>query len=236
MEHKEYLKKNPTYHIEDTDFKWNNFKNIITKSKINYSEFNLIAEVGCGSGQILSHAKKSDLFKGANFIGYDTSPEAINIAKNLDKTIKYKNEDLTKIDLEKKFDLLIVSDVFEHIPNYHKFLREIRKKSKYQIFNIPLEISFTSLIRTKNIFETSYNEVGHLHFFSDKTAKLTLEKNGYKILSFSFSKNRLFELKKKFTLKKFLIYLPQFCLELINNRLASNIFGGYSLVVITESN
>ena len=154
MEHKEYLKKNPTYHIEDTDFKWTNFKNIITKSKINYSEFNLIAEVGCGSGQILSHAKKSDLFKGANFIGYDTSPEAINIAKNLDKTIKYKNEDLTKIDLEKKFDLLIVSDVFEHIPNYHKFLREIRKKSKYQIFNIPLEISFTSLIRTKNIFES----------------------------------------------------------------------------------
>ena len=235
MEYKEYLKKNPTYHIEDTDFKWKNFKNIIRKSKINYSEFNLIAEVGCGSGKILSNAKKSNLFKSASFIGYDTNPEAINIAKNLDKTIKFINQDLTKIDLENKYDLLIVSDVFEHIPDYHKFLREIRKKSKYQIFNIPLEISFTSLVRKKNIFEISYNDVGHLHFFSDKIAKLTLEKNGYKILNFSYSKNRLFELKKKFTLKKFLIYLPQFCLELVNNRLASNIFGGYSMVVITES-
>ena len=77
MEHKEYLKKNPTYHIEDTDFKWNNFKNIITKSKINYSEFNLIAEVGCGSGQILSHAKKVIYLKAL------TSWDMIQVQKRL---------------------------------------------------------------------------------------------------------------------------------------------------------
>jgi len=226
----EYYKKNPTYHVEDAEFKWNNFKNAILQSKIDFSKARNIGEIGCGSGQILSLAKKSGLFKETEYFGYDTNPDAINLAKTLDGTIKYLNEDLINTNLEKEFDILIVSDVFEHVDDYYSFLQTLKKKAKYLIFNIPLQMNLASLLRRKNIFEISYNQVGHLHFFSNKTAKLALEKNGYQILYTAYAKNRFFELKKKFTIKKFLIAIPEFLLSLINEDLSCDIFGGYSLV------
>ena len=127
-----------------------------------------------------------------------------------------------------------MSDVFEHVDDYYGFLQALKKKAKYLIFNIPLQINFISLLRRKNIFEISYNQVGHLHFFSNKTAKLALEKNGYQILHTAYAKNRFFEIKKKFRIKKFLIAIPEFLLGLINEDLSSDIFGGYTLVAITR--
>ena len=232
---KEYYKKNPSYHVEDAGFKWNNFKNSILKSEINLSQVRSIGEIGCGSGQILSLAKKSGLFKETEYVGYDTNLDAIILAKSLDGSIKYLNEDLVNKNLEKKFDILIVSDVFEHVDDYYSFLQTLRKKAKYLIFNIPLQMNLTSLLRRKNVFEISYNQVGHLHFFSSKTAKLALEKNGYSILYTTYARNRFFELKKQFTIKKFLIAIPEFLLGLINEDLSCDVFGGYSLVVITKS-
>ena len=231
---KEYYAKNPSYHVEDAGFKWNNFKKAIILSKIDFSKITSIGEIGCGSGQILSFAKKSGLFKDTEYVGYDTNPDAINLAKSLDPTIKFFNEDLVNKNLEKKFDILIVSDVFEHVDDYYGFLQVLKKKAKYLIFNIPLQMNLISLLRRKNIFEISYNQVGHLHFFSNKTAKLALEKNGYQILHTSYARNRFFEIKKKFTIKKFLIAIPEFLLGLINEDLSSDIFGGYSLVAITR--
>ena len=58
---KEYYAKNPSYHVEDAEFKWNNFEKAILLSKIDFSKANSIGEIGCGSGQILSFAKKSGL-------------------------------------------------------------------------------------------------------------------------------------------------------------------------------
>ena len=231
---KEYYSKNPGYHVEDAEFKWNNFEKIIFRSKIDFSKVNSIGEIGCGSGQILSFAKKSGIFKDTEYIGYDTNPDAINLAKSLDPSIKFLNEDLINKNLEKEFDILIVSDVFEHVDDYYSFLQALKKKAKYLIFNIPLQINLISLLRRKNIFEISYNMVGHLHFFSNKTARLALEKNGYQILNAAYAKNRFFEIKKKFRIKKFLIAIPEFLLGLINEDLSSDIFGGYSLVAITK--
>ena len=91
---KEYYAKNPSYHVEDAEFKWNNFEKAILLSKIDFSKANSIGEIGCGSGQILSFAKKSGLFNDTEYVGYDTNPDAINLAKSLDPTIKFFNEDL----------------------------------------------------------------------------------------------------------------------------------------------
>ena len=63
----EYTKNNTSYHVEDSKFKWNNFEKIITKNKVNFKSFKNIVEVGCGAGQIISNAKKSDLFINCNF-------------------------------------------------------------------------------------------------------------------------------------------------------------------------
>lgn len=231
----EYTKKNHGYHIEDSKFKWDNFKKIILNSNIDTNKFNSIGEVGCGAGQILSEAKKSGMFTKANFYGYDPNPEAIKLAKKFDDTIDFVHGDFIKMDIEKSFDLIIVADVLEHLDDPSEFLEKLKKKSKFFLFNIPLEINFLSLIRLKNIFKESFKQVGHIHFYSNRTAQLTLERNGYKILNTIYANNRFFEIKKKFSLKKSLIYVPQYFCSLINKELACNIFGGYSLVVIAES-
>ena len=233
---KDYYKKNPTYHVEDAKFKWSNFKKIIVKSDIDLSNIKLVGEVGCGSGQILSAAKNSGLFRNCEFHGYDTNPDAINLAKRLDGSIEFYKEDLINKDLKKKFQLLIVSDVFEHVTDYYNFLKKLRDKAEYLIFNIPLQISLINLLRKKNIFEISYNQVGHLHFFANKTAILALEKNGYKIIDYTYAQNRLFSLKKNFSIKKFLIFIPEYLLSLISNDISTIIFGGRSLAVIVKSN
>ena len=90
------------------------------------------------------------------------------------------------------------------------------------------------MVREKNIFQDSYNQVGHLHFYTKKTAILLLESCGYKISRFIFVDNRLKELKDKKDIKKFTIYVLQFLLGLISKNLACSIFGGYSLVVLAK--
>ena len=56
-----YAKKNHSYHMEDSGFKWKNFLNILKKSNLNFDKIKSITEIGCGGGQILQEAKKSSL-------------------------------------------------------------------------------------------------------------------------------------------------------------------------------
>ena len=78
----DYIKKNHSYHIEDSEFKWKNFLNILKKSNLNLDKVNSISDIGCGSGQILLHANNSSIFNNkCIFDGYDINPDAIKAAK-----------------------------------------------------------------------------------------------------------------------------------------------------------
>ena len=230
----EYYQKNHHYHTEDAEFKWNNFLKILKKSNINFNEINSIVDVGCGSGKILFEAKKSNFFsEKCVYEGFDINPDAIKLAKKRDENINFYNNDFINSE-EKYSDLILASDVFEHIENSYEFLIKLKEKGNLFLFNIPLEISLFSMIRRKNIFQDSYNQVGHLHFYTKKTAILLLESCGYKISRFIFVDNRLKELKDKKDIKKFTIYVLQFLLGLISKNLACSIFEGYSLVVLAK--
>ena len=230
----EYIKKNHSYHTEDTEFKWNNFFKILKKSKINFEDIKVITDVGCGSGKMLMEAKKSIFFsKNCKFQGYDINPDAIKLAKQKNSNIDFFNSDF--INLEKQqSDLIIAADVFEHVENSYSFLKKLKKKGNFFLFKIPLENNLISMIRSKNTFKHSYNQVGHLHFYSQKTAILLLEICGYKIIEYTYADNRLKELKEKKEIKKIMIYLFQKFLSLISKNLSSSIFGGYSLVVLAK--
>ena len=228
-----YTENNPTYHLEDSEFKWKNFKKLLLKSNLNYKSFENVAEIGCGVGQILSIAKKSNFFNTSSFYGYDENPDAIQRAKQLDNTISFSNEDILKKDFEKKFDLIIAADVIEHIEDSFNFLKLLRNKSKYFLFNIPLEMSLLSLLRQNKLFNNSYKSVGHLHFFSKKSALIALEHNGYKVLNLSYSKNRIKHFtKNSMSFKRMLAVAPQYLIDLISEDLSCILLGDYSLVVL----
>ena len=230
----QYKKKNHSYHVEDSEFKWKIFKNILIKSNFMFNDIESVIEVGCGAGQVLANAKSSKIFNPTcKFAGYDINPDAIDLAKKIDKDLNFFNSDYLEIK-NGRDDLILSADVFEHVENTYDFLSKLRAKGNFFLFNIPLEISFLSMIRKKNIFEDSYQKVGHLHFYNKRTALLTLKNCGFKIIKFEFAKDRLFEFKKKKNLKQLLILFPQYILEKLSLDLSSSLFGGYSLVVLAK--
>ena len=230
----QYNKKNHSYHIEDSEFKWKMFQNILLNSNFIFNNINTVIEVGCGAGQILANAKKSKLFNSTcKFAGYDINPDIIDLAKKNNNSLDFFNLDYLENKNEQD-DLILSADVFEHVENTYNFLSKLRGKGNFFLFNIPLEISLFSMIRKKNIFEHSYQKVGHLHYYNKRTALLTLKNCGFKIIKFEFAKIRLFEFIKNKNFKQFLILIPQYIIEKISLNLSSSLFGGYSLVVLAK--
>ena len=230
----EYANKNHSYHIEDSEFKWSNFFKVLKNSIIDFKKIISVTEVGCGSGQILVEAKKSGLFSyECKFEGYDINPDAINLAKKNSKEIDFFNEDFVTTNKNKR-DLIIAADVFEHVENSHNFLKEHKNKSEFFLFKNTLEIRLLTMLRSKNIFEHSFEKVGHLHFYTKKTAILLLKSCGYEILNYEYANNRFKEFKDKKSFKQFLLSIPQYVVSIFNNNLACSLFGGYSLVVLAK--
>lgn len=230
----DYIKKNHSYHSEDSQFKWNNFADILNLSNLNFRDVETIIDIGCGAGQILIEANKSSLFNNKTiFKGYDINPDAINLAKKNSDKVSFFNQDFLNLDNEKG-DLIIAADVFEHIQDKYDFLLKLKNKGNFFLFNIPLEISLFSMIRKKNIFKHSFDNVGHLHFYTKRTALLTLENSGFKILNFNLVNNRFEDFKKNKKIYSLIINIPQYIVEKLGKTLSSSIFGGYSLVVLAK--
>ena len=230
----DYTKKNHSYHSEDSEFKWKNFLNILKKSNLNLNKVHSISDIGCGSGQIILQANNSKLFNDqCVFDGYDINPDAISVAKKNSGKVSFFNEDFINLK-EPKRDLIIAADVFEHVQDTYNFLTKLKDKGNFFLFNIPLEISLFSMIRKKNTFKHSFENVGHLHFYTKKTALLTLENIGFEILNCNLVNNRFEEFKNNKKITSLLINIPQYIVEKVSQNLACSIFGGYSLVVLAK--
>jgi SAM-dependent methyltransferase len=223
-----YLKNNPDWHANDALFKAEQILKLLKKVPVSIQK---IAEIGCGSGQILvelSH-KLSDQIA---FYGFDISPAAINIAK-VKETSRIKIENLDLVNESEEFyffDVLLVIDVLEHIDNYFKFLDGIVKKGKYTIFHIPLDLFIWSLFREKMLIE-SRQRVGHIHHFTEDFIKNILEDHGFKIL-FQIYTEPVYEDK---SFKEAVANKIRKLLFKINKRFASKSIGGFSILLLTEN-
>lgn len=224
-ENGEYLKNNPTWHIEDSPWKAKQILKIVSRNKL---EPLSVAEIGCGAGEILNQLQMS-FSNSVSFTGFDISPDAIKFAKKKEnKGLLFKNENILEKDCF--FDLLLMIDVFEHVENYLGFLRACKAKSKNAIFHIPLDISVNGILRNKLM--DSRKSVGHLHYFTKETALATLTDSGYEIIDFFYTSGSI-ELPRK-TLKSRFAVLPRKLLFKINPDLAAKLFGGFSLMVLAR--
>ena len=223
----EYLRHNPTWHVEDSEFKAEKIINIISKNNINFKS---IVEVGCGVGEIVKIL--SDKYKDIQIAGFDISKPAIDIAKNKESdNLKFFNEDILLTD--KHFDVLILADVFEHVKDYLGFIENLSTHSDYMIFHIPLDISIQKIFFPKRIIRNR-KEVGHLHYFIKETALETIKDCGLEIIDYSYTRWGL-EMKQKGLVKK-IGKIPLFILDLISTDFASKVLGGNSLIVLAKVN
>jgi len=77
----------------------------------------LILDVGCSGGELLYDLEKSGF---VNLSGTDISQDAITLAKKRKSISNFFVGDAQNLKINKKFDVIIASDVLEHLSDENK--------------------------------------------------------------------------------------------------------------------
>jgi hypothetical protein len=223
-----YLKHNPGWGKEDAPMKANAIAGLLSKNNIS---FKTLAETGCGSGEILVQLENK-FPNTEKFFGFDISKDALQIAapKETGK-IHFELLDLAGSNItDLHFDVLLVIDVLEHIPDYFTFLKGIQNKSTFTVFHIPLDMSVWSLFREKMLIE-SKKRVGHIHAFTEEFILDMLKDHGFDIIDKIYTPptytHTSFKQKITHIIRNFLFFLDK--------KMASKTIGGYSIMVLTKN-
>ncbi len=178
-----YLEKVQDWHISDSSWKASKVFQMMERNKFS---FHSIYDVGCGAGQVLVELQKR-ITGAVEFTGFDISPQAIEIAKPRENSnLKFRNENFLQAAVEPP-DVILLLDVFEHIPDYLNFLDALREKTRWIIFHIPLDMCARAVLRKSNYMLYMRERYGHLHYFSKETALATLADLGYDIADYFYT-------------------------------------------------
>ncbi len=228
----EYLNAtDSTWHSEDSPWKAQQILRIIKKNHIKPQK---IAEAGCGAGQILVELSKQDYLKNCRFTGYDISPQAIELCRKDAQNCKFFCKDIFKEESDNfsNFDILLVIDVFEHVPDYMGFLEKCSQKAKYKIYHIPLDITVSSVLR--NSFILPRSTIGHLHYFTADSALATLKDTGHEIIDCFYTNGAFGVFRQHPTIKKATANVFRWLLSRFSVPFTARVLGGYSLLVLTK--
>jgi len=226
-ENSEYLKKNATWHTQDSEWK---AKQIVKLVKNNKLEIKNVVEIGCGAGEILVQLQKMLNDSNINYEGYDISPDAYNLSKSkTNKTLHFFKEDfLMKEGIF--FDLALIIDVFEHVDDYISFIKKCSDKATFKIYHIPLDLHISALLRNQLI--EARKSVGHIHYFTKETALATLSDSGQEIVDYFYTPGAL-ELPGN-SLKTRVVNIFRKTLYALLPDFSVRLLGGYSLIVLTK--
>lgn len=221
-----YLKKNPTWHIEESPFKAKYILRLLDRNGLHPKT---ICEAGCGAGEVLRQLQLR-MPPDCEFCGYEISPQAFEFCQSrANDRIHFQLADLCK-DTGVHFDLLLVLDVVEHVEDYFSFLRDARTKADHAIFHFPLDISVQAVIR-KNGMTKRREEHAHIHYFTKELALATLRDTGYKVRDWLYAP-RSNEIGPQLIQKLF--RLPRATFFAVHRDLAVRVLGGYTLMVLAE--
>jgi len=213
-----------TWHLEDSPFKARQ----VAKMLARHIEIKLdtICEIGCGAGGILAELQKM-LSSHIAFTGYDISPQAHALSA------QFSNPRCQFILGDafadrSQYDLVLVTDVIEHVEDYFSFLRQTKEKGDWKLYHIPLEAYVVGVLRGFNYWDT----LGHLHVFTIETALRALEHTGHRVVDWIFTDGAISIPTK--TLRGRIANLVRMPLSKYSTKLASRILGGYSMLVLAK--
>ena len=226
----DYLKSNPTWDMEDTPWKAGLVVSILQKNKIIPAS---ICEVGCGSGGCLAELYK--YFPNARLVGFDISPAVKKFWKSYnDLGIEFFNTDFLELANDSIYEIVMLLDVIEHLADPHTFLNRIRRRGKYYVFHIPLDLSASSVFREAPLLYVR-KKVGHIHYFTKSLALSLLEESGYEVMDTQFS-NATFTAPVK-SMKTLFIRPFRWVVSLLLGReKAALLVGGETLIVLARAN
>ena len=223
----EYLRNNPTWHVEDSPWKAENIFRMISRHALAPES---ICEVGCGAGEVLVCLQQK-LPADCDFWGYDISPQACELSRTrANARLQFRQADLLA-EAETIFDLVLVIDLIEHLDDYYGFLRRLKPRGRHTIFHVPLDLSAYSVGRSHPILDLRAS-VGHIHYFTKDTALAALRDAGYDVLDWFYPRPRL-QLRGK-PLRQKLLALMREAIMPVRPDLAVRLLGGRSLMVLAR--
>lgn len=223
----QYAEDNPSWHKEDSPFKALQIFRMIQR---NGRSPQSVAEIGCGVGGVLRELQQS-LPDDVQFNGYDIAETAIERAnQHSNDRLAYVCQDL--LESEECFDLLLIIDVIEHIPDCLGFTRQCKEHAIDKIFHIPLDIHASSVVR--GTVNSALESSGHIQYFTAETALATLQNAGHEIIDYSYTDGSIALAKLHPGLKRTIANLPRRFVGMFSEKLSARFFGGYSLLVLTR--
>lgn len=149
----------------------------------NISEKDTVLDIGCGNGALTFDLAQ----KAKKIVGIDLNEKNIKIAKEKYSApnIEYKTGN-TREDLPtQKFDVIILSNVLEHIENRQEFLRKIKALALKILIRVPMfNRDWITLYKKELGIEWRLDKT-HFIEYTLKSFQEELQKAGLKIQNYS---------------------------------------------------
>ncbi|GLU51422.1 hypothetical protein Dfri01_08830 [Dyadobacter frigoris] len=141
-------------------------------------KFENVLEVGAGEGSILYWLSKWNFSKNLNCVEISESGIEMIKSKNIEHLKDVLLFDGYKIPYpDNHFDLVICSHVMEHVEHERILLREIKRVSKNQIFEVPIDFSFYVDKKIKHFLA-----YGHINIYTPGLFRFLLLSENFEIL------------------------------------------------------
>lgn len=164
----------------------------VLRDMLRYDKSKRILDIGCGNGQI-ARALISD---GFDVIGIDASQTGIEIA-NRKHPGRFFVHDVSEDKLpegvgDKPFDIIISTEVIEHLYAPRSYMRLVRKTLEQKRGDVILSTPYHGYLKNVALAVTGkmdqhYTALwdgGHIKFWSRKTLTALLEEFGFRVTDF----------------------------------------------------
>lgn len=212
-----------TWHAEDSLFKAQWIARLLARHPD--IPIHTVCEIGCGAGGILAELQKR-LSNSILFTGYEVSPQAYALTQQFaNERCQFVLGDAFSDPVV--YDLALAIDVIEHVEDCFGFLRNIKRKGRFKIYHIPLDVHVSSVLRGSNLWDT----FGHLHVFTMETALKALEYTDHRVIDVLLTDGAL-EVPKYARTR--VLNVLRTALGFISQKLSARLFGGYSMLILAE--
>lgn len=223
----DYLRQNPTWHVEDSAWKAAHVLDIIERNGIRPKR---VCEVGCGAGEVLAQLHRR-MPGDVVFTGWEVSPQAheMCLTRQADR-LTYRLGDFLAAD--EPCDLLLLMDVIEHMGDYRGFLRKAHGRADRIVLHVPLDLSSLAVAQIVRI-RNPHDLLGHIHFFTKETLLDALADCGLTVVDCFFT-DSAGQYPTPPSIQARLLRLAQRVLRRVNMDVAVRLLGGMSLMVLAE--
>lgn len=140
-----------------------------------------ILDAGCGEGFTMDKLSKKGV--GKKIEGIEYTKDALSFGKKLFPNLTFRQGSVYELPYkDNSFDLVICTEVLEHLEEPAKALKEIlRVSKKYLIISVPNEPFFMlcNFLRGKNLSRFG-NDEEHINHWNPLSFKKYLKQNGVK--------------------------------------------------------